>query len=312
MKQWHSLWLSEWPTWVTMMDSIFTFGCSLSYGADHKSTNNNTRPSDDTYTNIIAKQYNLKHFNFAVNGHSNQDIARQVFIGTKFMQENDLAPIFWIGWTKYKHLGLTHPIGKDKCEEWPYVKVHNELIKNSGNEELYEWSKDVYRSVDKMSRFVLSLNTVLQVNSFLRNKGIKVINTFNCTSWKTECTASNYFVRDDSNKRECLLDDWMEKHTENFDTDPHYKLRGLKVGRSGLSYKTFDPYLTQLYKEIKTFSWYEWGEDDLGFQMWCRNNNLGLYPEENQNISTWHPDEKAHHEAAKKIINSNTIGELLK
>ena len=44
---------------MTKHDSIFTFGCSLSYGADHKSTNNNVRPSDDAYTNIVAKHYNL-------------------------------------------------------------------------------------------------------------------------------------------------------------------------------------------------------------------------------------------------------------
>ena len=312
MKQWHSLWLSEWPTWVTMMDSIFTFGCSLSYGADHKSTNNNTKPSSETYTNILAEHYGLKHYNFSVNGHSNQDIARQVFIGTKFQQENKLNPVYWIGWTKYKHLGLAHQIGKNKSEEWPYVKVHNEIIQDSGNEELLKWAKDVYKSVDKMSRFVLSLNTIMQVNSFLKNKGINAINTFNCTSWKTECIPSNYFIKDTKNPRECLIDDWMEKNTVDFDKDPHYELRGLKVGKSGSSFKTFDPYLRELYNEIKKFNWYEWGSDDLGFQMWCRNNNLGLYPEENQNISTWHPDEKAHHEAAKKIINSNTIGELLK
>ena len=294
-----------------MIDSIFTFGCSLSYGADHKSTNSNTRPSEDSYTNIIAKHYNIKHYNFAVNGHSNQDIARQIFIGTKFQQDKKLNPVYWIGWTKYKHLGLAHPIGKNKSEEWPYVKVHNELIKNSGDQQLYKWAKDVYKSVDKMSRFVLSLNTILQVNSFLKNKGVKAINTFNCTSWKTECTPSNYFVKDIKNPRECLIDDWIEKHTKDYDKDPHYILRGLKIGKSGASYKTFDPYLEQLFNEIKSFDWYEWGADDLGFQMWCRNNDLGLYPEGDQNISTWHPDEKAHHEAAKKIINSNTIGGLL-
>ena len=190
--------------------------------------------------------------------------------------------------------------------------MHNEIIKDSGNEELLKWAKDVYKSVDKMSRFVLSLNTIMQVNSFLKNKGINAINTFNCTSWKTECIPSNYFIKDTKNPREGLIDDWMEKNTVDFDKDPHYELRGLKVGKSGSSFKTFDPYLRELYNEIKKFNWYEWGSDDLGFQMWCRNNNLGLYPEENQNISTWHPDEKAHHEAAKKIINSNTIGELLK
>lgn len=293
------------------MDSIFTFGCSLSYGADHKSTNNNTKPSSETYTNILAEHYGLKHYNFSVNGHSNQDIARQVFIGTKFQQENKLNPVYWIGWTKYKHLGLAHQIGKNKSEEWPYVKVHNEIIKDSGNEELLKWAKDVYKSVDKMSRFVLSLNTIMQVNSFLKNKGINAINTFNCTSWKTECIPSNYFIKDTKNPRECLIDDWMEKNTVDFDKDPHYELRGLKVGKSGSSFKTFDPYLRELYNEIKKFNWYEWGSDDLGFQMWCRNNDLGLYPEGDQNISTWHPDEKAHHEAAKKIINSNTIGELL-
>ena len=46
--------------------------------------------------------------------------------------------------------------------------------------------------------------------------------------------------------------------------------------------------------------------------MWCRDNDLGMYPEKTQNISTWHPDEKAHQEAAKKIINSSIMGDILK
>ena len=59
-------------------DSIFSFGCSLMYGVDHVSTKNNTRPSEDVYTNLVAKHYNLKHYNFAISGNSNQSIAKQV------------------------------------------------------------------------------------------------------------------------------------------------------------------------------------------------------------------------------------------
>ena len=296
---------------MTKHDSIFTFGCSLSYGADHKSTNNNVRPSDDAYTNIVAKHYNLQHYNFSVNGHSNQDIARQVLIATNIQKEKKLNPIYWIGWTKYKHLGLAHPIGKDKTLQWPYVRVHNELIGNSNNDEIQKWAKDVYRVIDKMSRFVLSANTVLQVNSMCKMKGITVINSFNSATWKTECTPSNYHIQDKMPGREILIEDWFEKYTEEFDKNYNYVINGTKVGKSGKSYKTFDPYLRLLWQEIKQFKWFEWGADDLGFQMWCRDNNLDMYPEKNQNISTWHPDEKAHHAAAKKIINSNTIGELI-
>lgn len=295
-----------------MIDSLFTFGCSLSYGADHVSTNGNTRPSDDCYTNLIAKRHDLKHYNFSVNGHSNQDIARQVFIGTKMQSENNLNPIYWIGWTKYKHLGLAHPIGKGKSDGWPYLRVHSELIGNSGDSELQKWSKAVYKNVDKMSRFVLSLNTVLQVNSFLKMKGIRVINTFNSASWKTECQPSNYFIKKTKSNNECLIDDWMEKHSSKFDNNYRYILNGTKVGISGNTYKTYDPYLTQLWEEVKRFEWFEWGPDDLGFQMWCRDNGLGMYPEQDQNISTWHPDEDAHKMAADKIINSNIIGDIKK
>ena len=40
-------------------DSIFSFGCSLMYGVDHVSTKNNTRPSEDVYTNLIAKHCHI-------------------------------------------------------------------------------------------------------------------------------------------------------------------------------------------------------------------------------------------------------------
>ena len=294
------------------MSRLFTFGCSLMYGADHKSTKNNTRPSNEAYTNLVADHYNLKHYHFSVNGHSNQDIARQVFIATKFQEENNLNPIYWIGWTKYKHLGLTHPIGKNKTRDWPHVRVHNELIKDSKDEDLHKWAKDVYKVVDKMSRFVLSVNTVLQVNSFLKMKGLEAINSFNSATWKTECTPSNYFIKNTKEPIENLLEDWVEQKTKKFDKDYRYVTRGMIVGKSGNSYKTFDPYLESLWQEIKKFKWFEWGIDDLGFQMWCRDNDLGMYPEKTQNISTWHPDEKAHQEAAKKIINSSIMGDILK
>ena len=68
-----------------------------------------TQPREQfTWPNIVAKHYNLQHYNFSVNGHSNQDIARQVLIATNIQKEKKLNPIYWIGWTKYKHLGLAH------------------------------------------------------------------------------------------------------------------------------------------------------------------------------------------------------------
>ena len=293
-------------------DSIFSFGCSLMYGVDHVSTKNNTRPSEDVYTNLVAKHYNLKHYNFAINGSSNQSIAKQVYIATKFEQENNLKAIYWIGWTKYKHLGLVHPITKNIVGGWPYVDVQSELIRNSNSDITEKWAKDVYRSIDNFSRFVLSVNTVLQVNSFLSNLGKKCINSFNSTTWKTDCKKSNYYIKDKNKKTESLVENWIEKHTKKIDKNYQYILRDVVAGISGNSYKNFDPYLENLWLDIKKFIWFEWGENELGFQLWTRQNKFPLYKDNvYNNPGTWHPGEKSHREASKKIINSMIINRII-
>ena len=76
------------------------------YGADHESTNGNLRPSETSYTNIVSKHYDIEHKSFAHPGYSNQNIARTVFMAKKYCDEKKLKPIFWLGWTKYVHMGF--------------------------------------------------------------------------------------------------------------------------------------------------------------------------------------------------------------
>lgn len=276
------------------------------YGSSHKSTNNNTRPSPDVYTQKVADHYKLKHYNFSDPGASNQSIAKQVFIATQFEKENNLKPIYWIGWTKYKHLGLCHPIAKNIVAGWPYIDVQSELSKNSGSKLTQEWAKKVYLVIDKLSRFVLSLNTILQVNGMLSSQKKITINTFNSSTWSTKCKPSSYYIRDKNKKIESLVEQWMESHTKQL--DENYKNTTVIAGKSGDNYKNFDPYLDALWKEIKKFTWFEWNDNDPGFQLWVRQNNLELYSlDDSTNPDTWHPKESAHIEASKKIINSAVI-----
>ena len=96
------------------------------------------------------------------------------------------------------------------------------------------------------------------------------------------------------------------------DKNYQYILRGVVAGISGNSYKNFDPYLENLWLDIKKFIWFEWGENELGFQLWTRQNKFPLYKDNvYNNPGTWHPGEKSHREASKKIINSMIINRII-
>jgi len=293
-------------------DSLISVGCSLMYGSDHSGTSGNTRPSDQAYTNLVAKHYDLTHYNFAYPGTSNQHIGKQVFVATKFAQENNLKPIFWLAWTKYTHLGLTHMASTNISHNWPHVDVQNELINSSHNKDIQKWSKGVYRSLDRFSRFMLSVNTIMQTNLMLEKEGFEAINTFNSETWKTACKKSTYYIKDLREPKESLLDDWLE--TKKTSISAKHIRNGVMAGVSGERFESFDPYVSELWSYMKSFKWHEWGDANLGFQLWARNNGFPCYKDFHSSIidnpSFWHPGEEAHQAASEMIINSKIIENL--
>ena len=281
------------------------------HGSDHSSTIGNTRPSEEAYTNLVAKHYGLKHYNFAYPGTSNQHIGRQAFIATKFAEENKIKPIFWLGWTKYTHLGLTHQVSENVSHGWPHVDVQNELVGMSKNKEIQKWSKDVYRALDKFSRFMLSVNTIIQTNLMLQSAGISAINTFNSETWKTSCRKSTFYIRNIKDNKQSPLADWLE--TKKRSVSAQHLKHGVMAGISGERFQNYDPYVESLWDYMKQFTWYEWGEDDLGFQLWARQNEFPCYKDlayTIDNPSFWHPGEEAHQAASQKIITSKIVETL--
>tara|TARA_Y100001973_G_scaffold87328_1_gene131163 strand:- start:849 stop:1706 length:858 start_codon:yes stop_codon:yes gene_type:complete len=284
------------------------------YGADHESTNGNLRPSETSYTNIVSKHYGIEHKSFAHPGYSNQNIARTVFMAKKYCDDKDMKPIFWLGWTKYVHMGFMSMKSIGRNEGWPFIDVQNEIIKSSKDDELHELSKTIYRSLDKMSRLHLSMNSIIQANLFLHKEGIPAINTFNSSTWIMDCVPETFYVKQHNSGKECLVQDYFDKRKGTISAD---KLKGEVIaGTSGNSLNRFDPYSNDLWNYMKSFRWFEWGDNDLGFQKWTRDNGFPSYKEPDAHNSTnpthWHPGEKAHEEAADRIINSNIIGEMLK
>ena len=242
-------------------NSLISVGCSLMYGSDHASTDGNRKPSEQTYTNILAKHYGLKHYNFASPGSSNQNISRQAFIATKFAKENNLKPIFWLAWTKYTHLGLAHLISRNIAHGWPYIDVQNELIAHSQNKDIQKWSKEIYKSLDKFSRFALSVNTIIQTNLMLEKEGITAINTFNSETWKTACNKGTYYIKDTRDGKESLLADWIEGKKKSISAE--HLVHGVVAGISGKRFEDHDPYMSELWAYMKSFKWYEWGGEQF-------------------------------------------------
>jgi hypothetical protein len=146
----------------------------------------------------------------------------------------------------------------------------------------------------------------------LEKEGITAINTFNSETWKTACSKGTYYIKDIHDNKESLLADWLEKKKESISAE--HLGHGVVAGISGKRFEDHDPYMSELWAYMKSFKWYEWGEDNLGFQLWTRENKLPLYTNVNEsnidNPSFYHPGEEAHHEASKRIINSNIMETL--
>ena len=290
-------------------DSLIAVGASMMYGCDHDSTDGNKKPSEQAYTNILAKHYGMKHYNFSAIGASNQSISRQAFVAMKFAKENNLKPIFWLAWANFSYLGLTHMISHDVARGWPHIDVHGELIGNSQNMEMQKWAKEVYKVLDRFSRFTLSVNTIIQTNLMLEKEGITAINTINSETRKTACNKGTYYIKDTRDSEESLLANWLEKKKKPISAE--HLGHGVVAGISGEKLQDYDPYISELWSYMKAFKWYEWGDNDLGFQSWSRDNNFLMYKDEkyggNDKPSFWHPGEEAHQEASKRIINSSIM-----
>jgi hypothetical protein len=199
------------------LDTLMSFGCSHMYGWGHKSTENNTKPSDDAYTNLLANHYNLHHYNFSEGGTSNQGISRQIIFAQDFEKENNLNSIYWIQWTDYRRLELPYKLSKNICKNWPYVKVLGEVKNHSSNKLLSNWANSLYKNIDDLALFVLSCNAIIQVNSFLLAKNKKVINTFAHT-WDTNCEQSTYYIKEKKLKStDTLYNELIFKNTEEID-----------------------------------------------------------------------------------------------
>lgn len=280
-----------------IQNSLFSFGCSHMYGWNHLSTNNNTNPSKSVYTNLLAEHYNLKHYNFSEVGASNQSIMRQILFAENFEKENNLNSIYWIQWSAYERLELPYLKSKDSCKNWPYVLVLNEFKNKSNNKKLNQWAKQIYGNVDDLALFVLSCNTIIQANSFLKSRNKKVINTFSHT-WNTSCDESNYYIKkNDSTEPSTMYNEILLKKTKEFDLN--YTKNNLVIGKSNNDYKSYDPYIQMLWTEIKTYNWHYWN-DEIGFAPWSVKNNYGLY-------ASGHPTEKAHKEAFQFILKKQVL-----
>lgn len=287
-------------------DTLMSFGCSHMYGWEHLSTENNTKPSADVYTNLLAKEYNLKHFNFSEGGASNQSILRQVIFGQQFEKDNNLNSIYWIQWSGYERLEIPWLDSSTHCKNWPYVNVDGEIKNDSNSFYLKKWANSLYKNLDNLALFILSCNSIIQVNSLLKSQNKKVINTF-ANTWDTKCAQKNYYIKDKNLKNldtmytEILYNDFLKNKIENLDKS--FANENIFVGKSGTNYKNFDPYTKRLWSLVQSFEWFCWDDDkELGFKPWGIKQGFKTYPNR-------HLNEQAHKEAFVYICNSSILKE---
>jgi hypothetical protein len=273
-------------------DTLMSFGCDHMYGWHHQSTENNTKPSDHTYTSLLAKHHNLNHYNFSEGGTSNQGIIRQVILAQDFEEKNNLNSIYWIQWSSYHRLEIPFKFAKNICKNSPYVQVLGEVHNQSHNKLLSKWADSLYKNIDDLALFVLSCNAIIQVNSFLLAKNKKVINTF-AHSWDLDCEPSTYYIKEKNSKNiDTMYNYILDKDTK--ETDKIFNDNRVEA-RTGTQYNTYDPYTRKLWKNVESYTWHNWGRPHIGFKPWASKLQNGLF-------SDGHPTEKAHREAFDFIL----------
>ena len=293
-------------------DSIITIGCSHMFGYEHSSTENNQKPSIDTWVNVIGNHLDLPVYNFSLPGASNQTILRKLFFAIEFAKSQNLSPLFILQWSSFERYETYVQSAYYNCKEWPWLKTLGELLKNSGNKKLTTWAKNFYKLFDDQTLLFESLKAIDHANILLNSHGYKTINCL-AHGWDLESIDLphiTHYVASNSIERNNPYNSTVEKIyiDKNFLLNESIKKENDVIGyiSTGDQKIKYEAFFDLLWKNIDSYAW--WHYDSIpytvGLKKFCVKNNLELGPEE-------HPMESANLTVAKYLLNSKSFNNLL-
>jgi len=174
-------------------DCIVAVGCSHMFGYEHKSTQEETLPSTDTYVDHIGRHLDVPVYNFSQPGASNQTILRRLMIALEFLSIKKLKALLILQWTEFERYETLLSDTVYTSEDWPWIKAWAEMKNKSGSSKLKDWAERFYKLHDSKTLLFESLKSIKHANLEAQASGHLVIN--------------------------CLGDGW---HLDGFENDPGY------------------------------------------------------------------------------------------
>lgn len=296
----------------TLYDSIIPIGCSHMYGYEHASTENNQKPSVDTWVNIIGKHLNLPVYNFSKPGGSNQSVLRRLYFAIEFAKTKKLNPLFVLQWTSYERYETYVQSAYYKCQEWPWLRTLAELLDNSRDKNLKAWAKSFYKIFEDQTLFFESLKAIDHANVLLKSNNYKTINCL-AQGWNLELLDIPYvthYISSSEIERNSPYNSTAEKIyvDKNFLLNKEMEKQHDIVGYISKGYENYryEAFFELLWKNIDSYAWWHYDSTPytVGLKKFCIKNNLELGPE-------GHPMESANLTVAKYLLNNKSFNSLL-
>ena len=266
-------------------DCIIAVGCSHTFGYEHKSTNNGTRPSKDTFIDLLGRHLGVPVHNFSQPGGSNQTILRRLMVAVEFAKANNHSPLFFLQWTQPERFETHVADTVGGAEDWPWLRTNTEINDKSKNNKLKKWAEDFYRLYDAKALVYESLKTIHHANALMKGQ-YPLINCF-AKGWDLpsyKFTRYPGFVSSDSISNNSVysntLRQWYKDHGYE-----QSKVLWEKHQVEAFDREENDPWkddmiLCLLWDQIAKHDWWLYNRGwHHGLLDCCEENNLEIGPE---------------------------------
>ena len=264
-------------------DCIIAVGCSHMFGSEHKSAEDDTIPSKETFVNLLGNKLDLPVYNFSQVGGSNQTILRRLMIALEFTQTKKLNPLFILQWTELERYETLVPSTVYAAADWPWIRTNAEIKRKSNKDNLKKWSEDFYRLYESKTLLFERLKSVQHANLELQTLGHPVINCL-AEGWDLDALnisehpgfVSSDYISENSVYSETLRA-WYKENNYVLDQtlQDEYKIEAYR--NSTVHPSNDDIVLSLLWKQISKHNWWFYEHDwKYGLKDYCKDNNLEI------------------------------------
>ena len=262
-------------------DCIIAIGCSHLFGCEHTSTINDTKPSTETFIDLLGQKHDLPVHNFSQVGGSNQTILRRLMVAIEYTKKKELNPLFVLQWTELERYETLVPETVYAAADWPWIRTNAEIKRKSNQDNLKKWSEDFYRLYESKTLLYESLKSVQHANLALRDLGYPVINCL-AEGWDLDALGLSEhpgFVSSDNVSSDSVysetLRSWYKDNNYELDEELQDKYKIEAYRNRDVHPSEDDIVLSLLWKQITKNNWWFYNRDwKYGLRDYCKEHNL--------------------------------------